>query len=143
MNATIKTDSFVTLHYRLATADGLEVANTFGASPATLQFGSGQLAPTLEERLIHMAEGERRTFELEPGTAFGPRNAELVRRIARADLPPKSVAERGNQIDFAAPDGHTFSGLVLEANEHSVLLDFNHPLAGKHIHFEVQIVGVL
>ncbi len=143
MSERIKADSFITLHYRLATADGLELANTFGASPATLQMGSGQLAPPLEQCLIDITEGERKNFDLESGVAFGPRNPDLVRRVGRSELPAKAVAEPGNQIDFTSPDGHQFSGFVIDADELSVRMDFNHPLAGRAIHFEVQVIGVM
>ncbi|MCK9283373.1 MAG: peptidylprolyl isomerase [Rhodocyclaceae bacterium] len=143
MTERIKPDSFVTLHYRLATTDGLEVANTFPASPATLQMGNGQLAPTLEQCLLDMAEGERRSFELAPEDAFGPRNPDLIHRVSRSELPPKAVAEPHEQIDFTTPGGQRFSGLVLEVDAQGLLMDFNHPLAGRRIQFEALVIGVL
>ncbi|MBL8490136.1 MAG: FKBP-type peptidyl-prolyl cis-trans isomerase, partial [Rhodocyclaceae bacterium] len=133
----------VTLHYRIAAADGTELVGTFGSNPATLQMGSGELAPTLERCLVGLPEGEHHVFLLEPQQAFGLHNPELVQRVARSGLPPAAEVELHSLIEFAAPDGSKYAGLVREMDADSVLVDFNHPLAGKSIRFEVQVVGVL
>jgi len=143
MTASIKPDSFVTLHYRLAANDGLELMNTFKERPATLQMGSGQLAPTLEQCILGLPEGERKTFQLEPGLAFGARSDDLVQRIARSQISDNFVVEPGAQIDFMSEQGEKFSGFVRSFDDSTVLMDFNHPLAGKHLEFEVQVIGVL
>ena len=78
--------SFLTLHYRLAGPDGTDVINTFGARPATLSLGVGQLAPAMESLLVGLTAGRRETFDLAPGTAFGERKPELVQRVARSLL---------------------------------------------------------
>ena len=83
MSERVKPDSFVTLHYRLATADDIELVSTFDASPATLQLGSGELAPPLEACLVDLPVGARYVFLLEPEQAFGPHNPQLVQRLAR------------------------------------------------------------
>jgi FKBP-type peptidyl-prolyl cis-trans isomerase SlpA len=143
MTEKITADSFLTLHYRLATADGVEIANTFPQHPATLQMGSGQLAPTLEQCLIGMAVGDRATFDLEPGKAFGARSNDLVQRIARSQITSNYVVEENAQVDFMSEDGRKFSGMVRSFDDTTALMDFNHPLAGKHVQFEVQIIGVM
>ena len=143
MVETVKPDSLLTLHYRLAANDGLELMNTFTERPATLKMGSGQLAPTLEQCLLGMKEGERKTVKLEPGQAFGARSDDLVQRIARRQISDNYVVENGAQIDFMSETGEKFSGFVISFDEETVLMDFNHPLAGKHLEFEVQVIGVL
>ena len=143
MTEIIKPDSFVTLHYRLAADDGLELMNTFKERPATLKMGSGQLAPTLEQCVLGMAEGERKTFKLEPGQAFGARSDDLVQRIARSQVSDNYLVEAGAQVDFMSETGEKFSGFVRSHDDATVLMDFNHPLAGKHLEFEVQVIGVL
>lgn len=143
MVAKIQPDSFVTLHYRLSAGDDLELMNTFSQRPATLQMGSGQLAPTLEKCILGLEEGVSQTFELEPGAAFGARADDLVQRIPRSSVSDNYLVEPMAQIDFQAEDGRRFSGFVREADENSVLMDFNHPLAGKSVTFQVQIIGVL
>jgi FKBP-type peptidyl-prolyl cis-trans isomerase SlpA len=143
----VKLDSLVTLNYRVATADDTEIVSTFGSTPSTLQLGSGELAPTLEACLEDLPVGERHVFLLGPAQAFGPHNPELVRRMAKAEL-PNGGADIGvlSLVEFAAPSefgGAKFAGLVREMDEDSALVDFNHPLAGKSIRFEVEIIGVM
>ncbi|MDK9724718.1 MAG: FKBP-type peptidyl-prolyl cis-trans isomerase [Sterolibacteriaceae bacterium MAG5] len=143
MSDRVTPNSFVTLHYRLATADDTELVSTFDASPATLQLGSGQLAPPLEACLDGLPVGERHVFLLEPDQAFGPHNPQLVQRMARKELPGDGKIEVHALVEFAAPDGSRFAGLVRELDGDSALIDFNHPLAGKSIRFEVEVIGVL
>ncbi len=139
----VRPDSLVTLHYRLATGDDVTLISTFGEAPATLQLGRGELAPTLEACLEGLPVGERHTFLLEPEQAFGPRNPELVRRLARKALPETEKLGLMSMVEFASPDGATFTGIVRELDEDSALVDFNHPLAGREVRFEVEIVGIL
>jgi FKBP-type peptidyl-prolyl cis-trans isomerase SlpA len=143
MSGKVAPDSLVTLHYRIALGDDTELISTFAHTPATIQLGGGELAPTLEACLDGIAVGERHVFMLEPGQAFGPHNPELVRRVARQTLPAEVEPEVHGLIEFSAPDGHKYSGLVREMDDDMVLVDFNHPLAGKHIRFEVEIIGIL
>lgn len=140
----VKPDSLVTLHYRVATADDTEVIATFGSTPATLQLGSGELAPPLEACLADLPVGERHVFLLEPEQAFGPHNPELVTRMPKSELPKGGAGIAVlTLVEYAAPNGTKFAGLVREMDETSALVDFNHPLAGKSIRFEVEVIGVL
>jgi FKBP-type peptidyl-prolyl cis-trans isomerase SlpA len=145
---TIQEGSFLTLHYRLAGPDGADVVNTFGAQPASLTLGTGELAGSLEQRLLGLAEGARERFTLEPGEAFGERNPALVQRVRRSALPVAGARELpvviGSVVRLPAPDGGgTYSGLVRESGDDWLLIDFNHPLAGQRVLFEVQVIGVL
>ncbi|MDR2164205.1 MAG: FKBP-type peptidyl-prolyl cis-trans isomerase [Zoogloeaceae bacterium] len=140
---TVRSDSFLTLHYRVATRDGEEWLSTFGLSPATLQMGSGQLAPCLEDCLIGLAEGERYAFDLEPEEAFGAVNPRLVERIARFALPPGTALAENTLVEFTTPGGRAFSGFLRALDATHGLFDFNHPLAGKPIRFEVEIIAIL
>lgn len=143
MSDRIKADSLVTLHYRLATAEDVALVSTFDGTPATLQLGNGELAPTLEACLEGLALGEHHTFLLEAEQAFGPHSPELIQRFARADLPDSEQLEPMAMIEFSGPDGMTITGLVRELDAEGALIDFNHPLAGKPVRFEVEIVGIL
>jgi FKBP-type peptidyl-prolyl cis-trans isomerase SlpA len=143
MTNIVRADSYLTLHYRVAAADGEEFVSTFGMSPSTLQMGSGQLATCLEQPLIGLVEGTRRTFELMPEDAFGAVNPQLRERIARAALPPDVVLTENSVLEFSAPNGASFSGFLRQLDDTHALVDFNHPLAGKAIRFEVEIIAVL
>lgn len=142
--ATVGADSFLTLHYRLSDLDGNEHVSTFDLSPATLQMGGGQLAETLEHCLLGLAEGEHRVFELSAEQAFGPHNPRLVERIARSALPPEIELRANSLIEFNSPGGTSgFAGFLREVGESSALFDFNHPLAGRAIRFEVEVIAIL
>jgi FKBP-type peptidyl-prolyl cis-trans isomerase SlpA len=139
--------AYLTLHYRLASLNGENIVSTFEEKPATLQFGQGQLAPFLEACLLGLPEGVHQTFELAPEQAFGPRNPELIQRISRATLEENSSMDEeyrvGDLVDFAAPGGGRFAGVLREIDAQGALFDFNHPLAGQTLKFEVKIIGIL
>lgn len=137
--------SHLTLHYRIALAEPphAEVLSTFGGHPATLVLGSGELAPALEKCLLGIQSGETRTFVLEPEQAFGGYRNELLQRMPPDAFPDHLRVETGQVIEFAGPDGARLSGLVKEIGSGETLVDFNHPLAGRPIRFEVEILAVL
>ena len=139
--------SFLTLHYRLAGPAG-DIINTFQDKPATLSLGTGELSPAVEQRLIGMQEGTHATFELPAGDAFGDRNPEMRQWVARKLLAqmgdPDEQYAVGDVVQFPTPDGTgSYAGAVIESNETAVRFDFNHPLAGQPVTFEVKLIGVL
>lgn len=152
----IDSNSFVTLHYRLSGPVG-EVVNTFLDKPATLTLGTGQLSPALEQCLIGLVDGARQTFEIAAGLAFGPRNPDMVQWVTWELLQkmgdPLEAYNIGDVVTFPTPDGTgTYAGVVRQlrgqagtdsTRPSAVLFDFNHPLAGQPVQFEVQIIGVL
>jgi FKBP-type peptidyl-prolyl cis-trans isomerase SlpA len=145
---SVQRGSFLTLHYRLAGPDGLDIINTFHDKPATLSLGTGELAPAMEARLLGLSEGTHTSFELAPGEAFGERNPELLQRVKRGLLDelgdPDQQYDVGDVIQFPTPDGQaTYAGVVREVNGESLLFDFNHPLAGVPLVFDVRVIGVL
>jgi FKBP-type peptidyl-prolyl cis-trans isomerase SlpA len=144
----VQPGSFLTLHYRLAGPDGADIINTFVDKPATLSMGTGELAPAMEARLVGLAEGTRSSFELAPGEAFGERNPELLQRVKRGLLDelgdPDETYHVGDVVQFPTPDGQgAYAGVVRELGEDWLLFDFNHPLAGQPVTFEVHVIGVL
>ena len=140
---TVRSDSFLTMHYRISTLEGEEFLSTFDMSPATLQMGSGQLAENLETVLIGLTAHERFVFQLEPNEAFGQHNPRLVERISRAGLPAEMELKENSVVEFTAPNGGTFAGFLRELDATHALFDFNHPMAGKTIRFEVEILGIM
>jgi FKBP-type peptidyl-prolyl cis-trans isomerase SlpA len=144
----IQAGSFLTLHYRLAGPDGGDLVNTFNDKPATLSLGTGELSPAIEARLIGLAEGARTRFELAPGEAFGERNPEMLQRVKLSLMrqlgDPDEEYKVGDVVQFPTPDGQgSYAGLVREVGADWLLFDFNHPLAGQPVSFEVQVIGVL
>ncbi len=139
--------SFLTLHYRLAGPAG-DIINTFADKPATLSLGTGELSPAMELRLIGLQEGAHDTFQLPAGEAFGDRNVEMQQWVAKTLLAkmgdPDERYAVGDVVQFPTPDGTgSYAGAVIESNATAVRFDFNHPLAGQPVTFEVQLIGVL
>jgi FKBP-type peptidyl-prolyl cis-trans isomerase SlpA len=144
----VQQGSFLTLHYRLAGPDGVDLINTFAEKPATLSLGSGELSPAMEARLMGLAEGTRASFDLPAGEAFGERNPDMLQGVTLALLhelgDPDEQYHLGDVVQFPTPDGQaSYAGVVREVGGDWLLFDFNHPLAGQPVTFEVQLIGVL
>ncbi|MDR2327794.1 MAG: FKBP-type peptidyl-prolyl cis-trans isomerase [Acidovorax sp.] len=145
---TVQPGSFLTLHYRLAGPAG-DVINTFNDKPATLSLGAGELSPAMEELLLGLEEGAHTTFELPAAAAFGERNADMMQWVARKLMnelgDPDEQYMAGDVVQFPTPDGlSSYAGAVVQVREDgAVLFDFNHPLAGQPVTFEVKLIGVL
>jgi FKBP-type peptidyl-prolyl cis-trans isomerase SlpA len=151
----VEPGSFLTLHYRLAGPGG-DIINTFKDKPATLTLGSGELSPAVEKRLVGLEEGAHATFEIPAGEAFGDRSPEMIQWVARSLLErmgdPDEQYQVGDVVQFPTPDGlASYAGAVRQVGKDgdgdgrtdAVLFDFNHPLAGQPVTFEVQVIGVL
>ena len=144
----VQPGSFLTLHYRLSGPDGADLINTFDDKPATLSLGTGELAPAVEAKLLGLPEGTHTSFTLAAGEAFGERNPELLQRVKRTLLDelgdPDEQYRVGDVVQFPTPDGQgAYAGVVREIDGDALLFDFNHPLAGRPVTFEVQLIGVL
>jgi FKBP-type peptidyl-prolyl cis-trans isomerase SlpA len=143
----VTSSSYLTLHYRLAAKNGAEIISTFQENPATLQLGMGQLSPALEQCLIGLREGAHQTFELSPEQAYGPRNPDLLQHVSLATLQENAALNEefaiGDLVEFNAPSGGKFAGVLRSIDQQSGLFDFNHPLAGQDVIFEVRIIGIL
>ena len=145
----VQEGSFLTLHYRMSGPQGQVIIDTFEGQPATLSLGSGQLSPAIEQHLIGLEEGSRTVIDLDEGEAFGERQPDMVQWVARQLLnklgDPHEQYAAGDVVQFPTPDGlGSFAGSAVEVREDgAVLFDFNHPLAGQPVRFEVQLIGVL
>ena len=146
--STVEPGSFLTLHYRLSGPQG-DVVSTFGGPPATLSLGSGQLSPAVERRLLGLQEGARASSDMPAGEAFGERNPDMIQWLARQELDelgdPQEQYAVGDVIQLPTPDGQGQFGAVVQAvrDDGALRLDFNHPLAGLPVTFEVQVIGIL
>jgi len=137
----IHAGSLVTLRYRLS-CEGHELVSTMDSHPSTFQLGTGELAPPLEDCLIGMGMPGQGSFDLAP-TAFGAHNSDLVRRVTRSEFPAEAKLEVGEAVTMAIKPGQQASGLIREVSAEVVTVDLNHPLAGKSVRFEVDVIGVL
>ncbi|TCK19151.1 FKBP-type peptidyl-prolyl cis-trans isomerase SlpA [Thiogranum longum] len=132
----------VTLHYALRLKDGMEVDSSFGDEPLTFVMGEGVLDKGLELALFGLRAGSQQTLTLMPGQAFGSRREDAIRWLDLATFPAGMSPEPGQIIGFSDPHGQEIPGAVLEVMNDRVNVDFNHPLAGREIVFEVDILEV-
>jgi len=144
-------NAYLTLHYRITLSSGAArgsvFADTYSGRPATLQLGRGQWAQAMEAPLIGRAEGEVFSFKVPAAQAYGERNPQLLQKVARTLLAEHGAADTrfqvGNVVEFTAPDGTHYCGVLKTLGEDWALFDFNHPLAGADLHLDVSILGVL
>ncbi|MEE4361504.1 MAG: peptidylprolyl isomerase [Pseudomonadales bacterium] len=132
----------VTLHFAVLLPGGEEVDSTWQKKPATFDVGDGNLPAGFEEALFGLAAGETASLEVPPERAFGMRNPGNLQRLARDSFAPDMVLEPGLVVSFADAARAELPGIVVEADEDEVLVDFNHPLAGRTVRFDVNIIRV-
>ena len=132
----------VTLHFALLKEGGEEIDSTFQRKPATFEVGDGQLLPGFEEVMYGLCAGESASLEVPPERAFGQRNPENVQRMPRHLFAPDMALEAGLVVSFADAANAELPGVVTEFDEEEVVVDFNHPLAGQRLRFDVSVIRV-
>ncbi len=137
----VEAGSRVTLHYTLSLADGRVVETSRNGAPATHVMGAGHWLPVLEERLLGLAAGDARRFEIAAVEVVPPEPIE-PQVMPRDEFPPEIRLEPGFVVGFTLPSGEEVAGTVLETTEHEVTVDFSHPLANRDLVWEVEIISV-
>lgn len=131
----------VTLHFSILLPDGDEVDSTRRGKPATFVVGDGNLLPGFEAALFGMTAGDDGQLPIPAAEAFGVRVEGNVQRLPRSRFPEPDSLEEGLIVSFAAPDGE-LPGVVCRLWDETVEVDFNHPLAGRDLVFDVSILKV-
>ena len=138
----IAQDKQVTMHFTLALTDGSVVDTTRDKEPAIFIVGDGNLLPGFEKPLMGLKKGDRRSVVIEFDNGFGPHRDENVQKIKRRDFDESIPLENGVVVSFKDQSGSELPGVIESFDNDYVTVDFNHPLAGKDIHFEVEIIDV-
>jgi FKBP-type peptidyl-prolyl cis-trans isomerase SlpA len=138
----------VTLHFSLALADGTEIDSNYDREPASFVMGDGSLLPGFEETLAGHMAGDRIRVRLPSESAFGALNPENVQtfardRFARLIASSPEPVEPGTVLAFADGAGNDIPGVVQSIDDRLMVVDFNHPLAGREIDFSADIVAVI
>lgn len=131
----------VTLHFTLKLEDGAVVDSTKEKAPATFQLGDGNLPPGFEAPLKGLTDGDTGSFEIAPEHAFGQHNPQNIQRLKREDFGDEAL-EVGTVMSFADPSGGELPGVISAIDGDQVDVDFNHPLAGRTLTFEVEVISV-
>ena len=134
-------DRQVTLHFALKLENGEVVDSTEGKAPATFRVGDGNLLPGFEVALYGFKAGDKRSLQIEPENAFGQPNPQNVQVMPRGQFQDMELSE-GLLIIFNDAANAELPGVVKAFDEQQVTIDFNHPLAGKTLNFEVEIIEV-
>jgi FKBP-type peptidyl-prolyl cis-trans isomerase SlpA len=132
----------VTLHFSLKLADGQIVDSTFGGKAASLVIGDGNLPAGFEQFLLGMQAGETGSFTVTPEHAFGQINPNNVQEMKRSTFKNDITLEEGMIVSFADAAKTELPGVIKSFDADKVVVDFNHPLAGKTLQFDVQIENV-
>ncbi|MBX2808609.1 MAG: FKBP-type peptidyl-prolyl cis-trans isomerase [Cellvibrionaceae bacterium] len=142
MNVSIGEGTQVTLHFALKLDNGDLVDSTFDAEPAQFVVGDGRLFESFEKVLFGLTAGVSETFIISPEEGFGQPNPSNIQTFKRSEFGDDIALQKGLIITFADAQNTELPGVVTAVDEAHVIVDFNHPLAGRHIHFEVEIIDV-
>ncbi len=132
----------ITLHFALQLDNGDMVDSNFERASATFTVGDGNLLPGFEKALCGMLEGEHKTVVIKPEDGFGQRNPNNIQEIARSQFSPDLELSEGLMLSFADAQKTELPGVVQRYDDEVVVVDFNHPLAGRDILFEVAIIKI-
>ncbi|MDZ7379974.1 MAG: peptidylprolyl isomerase [candidate division KSB1 bacterium] len=138
---TVMEGKRVSLEYTLTLDDKSVVESNVGAAPLTYTHGTKQLIPGLEKALEGMTIGETKQVTVAPAEGYGETDPQAVQEVQKQLLPPEAL-KVGTRLQGRTPSGRTVFPLVAEIKEDTVVLDFNHPLAGKTLHFDVKVVDI-
>ena len=139
MSQAKKGDS-VKVHYTGKLDDGTVFDSSVGREPLDFTVGAGQLIAGFDEAVVGMAVGEKKTVRIAAEQAYGPHNPEMTLQVPRSDLPADIQPELGMQLEASQEGGHSMVVTVVEVTDESVTFDANHPLAGKALTFEIEVV---
>lgn len=132
----------VELHFALKLADGQVVDSTFESQPATLKIGDGNLPENFEALIIGLQAGDKQSFTVPPEKAFAQPNPNNIQHMKRSDFAADMALEPGMVVSFADANQAELPGVIKQVEDNLVIVDFNHPLAGKELTFDVEIINV-
>ncbi len=132
----------VHIHYTGKFTDGTVFDSSEGRDPLAFELGSGQVIPGLDKAMRGMKVGDKQTVEIAADEAYGPHHPEGIQKVERSQLPPEIEIKVGAQLQATAQDGQAINLIIIEADETTVTMDANHPLAGKVLVFDVELVSI-
>jgi FKBP-type peptidyl-prolyl cis-trans isomerase 2 len=142
INITAQQGDTVKVHYRGRLEDGFEFDTSVGGEPLVFTVGSGEVIQGFEEAATGMAVGELKTFTIAPEQGYGPYKDDLVVEMPAGSFPEDIVPEVGMTLKLVDENGDEIPVIVVGVNEETVTLDANHPLAGKALTFDIELLGI-
>lgn len=138
----VKTGDTVAIHYTGTLLDGSTFDSSEGRDPLEFEVGSGFIIPGLDGAMPGMVLGEKKVVKIACVDAYGPLNPELRQAIPREGIPDDLTLEVGVQLEMQTADGQSMPVTIVEMDEATVTLDANHPLAGKDLQFDIELVKI-
>jgi len=137
-----KAGDTVQFHYTGTLSDGSVFDSSEGREPLSFTLGSGQIIPGLDAAIDGMSVGEKKTVTIASDQAYGAHNPEAVQAIPREQIPAEIPVAPGTQLQMQTPDGRAVPVVVADVTDEHVMIDANHPLAGKDLTFAVDITAI-
>jgi FKBP-type peptidyl-prolyl cis-trans isomerase SlpA len=138
----VKENNTVKVHYTGKLSDGQVFDSSEGKEPLEFTLGKGQIIPGFEKGLIDMKLNEKKTITIAKEEAYGDINDNLRQEVKKTELPEDIKPEVGMGLVSKSPDGQEMNLLVVEVKEESIVIDGNHPLAGKDLIFDLEVVEI-
>jgi peptidylprolyl isomerase len=138
----VKVGDTVRIHYTGTLNDGSTFDSSEGRDPLQFEVGSGQIIPGLDKELPGMAVGDKKTVNIPAAEAYGEKNPQMQQAIPREQIPANIPLELGMRLQMQTPEGQVIPVTVAAVDEQTVTLDANHPLAGKDLTFDFQVVSI-
>ncbi|NLD94983.1 MAG: peptidylprolyl isomerase [Fibrobacter sp.] len=138
-----KAGDTVQVHYKGTLSDNSVFDSSEGRDPLEFTIGSEQVIPGFDSAVNGMKKGEKKTVTIQSSDAYGEHRAELVINLDRERLPEDLEPEIGRQLQLSGPEGQAAVMTIIDFNDTTLTLDANHPLAGKDLTFEIELVGVV
>ncbi|HCA41211.1 MAG TPA: peptidylprolyl isomerase [Aminobacterium sp.] len=138
----IKNGDTISVHYKGTLEDGTVFDASEGREPLKFKVGSGQVIDGFDKAVLGMTVGEEKTINVPPQKAYGEYEMELTMEVPAEHIPDDLNPKVGEVLQVQTPDGNTFNALVADVSEKGMLLDANHPLAGKTLIFDITIVEI-
>jgi peptidylprolyl isomerase len=137
-----KSGDTVKIHYTGTLDDGTQFDSSAGRDPLEFQIGSGQVIPGFDKAVEGMAVGDKKNVRIEAADAYGERHEQLVQQVPRSALPDDLTPEEGMALQSQSPEGQVMMLMVTAVGEEEITVDANHPLAGKALSFDIELVSI-
>jgi FKBP-type peptidyl-prolyl cis-trans isomerase 2 len=138
----VKENNTVKVNYTGKLSDGQIFDSSEGKEPIEFTLGQGQLIPGFEKGLIDMKLNEKKTITIPKDEAYGDVNKDLIQEVKKTELPQDMAPEVGMGLVSKSPDGQEMNLMVVEVREETIVIDGNHPLAGKELVFDLEVLAI-
>lgn len=139
----VKENNTVKVNYTGKLSDGQIFDTSEGKEPIEFTLGQGQIIPGFEKGLIDMKLNEKKTITIAKEEAYGEVNSALIQEVNKSELPQDMAPQVGMGLVSKTPDGQEMNLMVVEVKEESIIIDGNHPLAGKDLIFDIEVVEIV